>query len=200
MDDTDIDPSIAAAMGFGSFGNQAKKRKFNDDAFTGTSKPGKKDSSGANTTELGVRQKMQPATIDGEDAARAKKEKHKGSAPSGLAAFLQRAKEIPDPPPPITGTEKLSSASGNSLLPNVSLPPRLVANASLPPKPVRSLKGSHVEPGKGLDLSREDLYALSKGVKNERGDTYYFLPSFVEDPWRGWKGERGGLDDVTMLL
>jgi hypothetical protein len=36
--DMEIDPEIAAAMGFGSFGGAPKKRKFGaDDAFTNTS-------------------------------------------------------------------------------------------------------------------------------------------------------------------
>jgi hypothetical protein len=36
--DMEIDPEIAAAMGFGSFGGAPKKRKFGaDDAFTSTS-------------------------------------------------------------------------------------------------------------------------------------------------------------------
>lgn len=37
---------------------------------------------------------------------------------------------------------------------------------------------------------RRRLAALRKGVKNERGDTVYFLPSFLEDPWKILEEER----------
>ncbi|KAI7164804.1 hypothetical protein KC349_g341 [Hortaea werneckii] len=30
-----------------------------------------------------------------------------------------------------------------------------------------------------------DLQALRYGVKNDKEDTAYFLPSFIEDPWKG---------------
>lgn len=32
---------------------------------------------------------------------------------------------------------------------------------------------------------RPDLQALRYGIRNDRGDTAYFLPSFIEDPWKG---------------
>src|SRR4051812_11530472 len=59
----DIDPEIAAAMGFSSFGAQpsAKKRKYTqEDAIVDlpASAPQQK-SSGANSTQLGVRPKKQ---------------------------------------------------------------------------------------------------------------------------------------------
>ncbi|OCK96469.1 uncharacterized protein K441DRAFT_657131 [Cenococcum geophilum 1.58] len=60
-DDIDIDPEIAAAMGFSSFGNQLnnKKRKFNrQDTFVDASKL---NSSGANSIQLGARQKKIPS-------------------------------------------------------------------------------------------------------------------------------------------
>lgn len=37
----------------------------------------------------------------------------------------------------------------------------------------------------GQASGRQDLQSLRYGVKNERGDTAYFLPSFIEDPWKG---------------
>jgi len=33
------------------------------------------------------------------------------------------------------------------------------------------------------DGSTMNLQALRRGVRNERGDMAYFLPSFLEDPW-----------------
>ena len=61
-DDIDIDPEIAAAMGFSSFGNQLsnKKRKFNQDTFMDAPKPNS-SRTGANSMQLGVRQKKIPS-------------------------------------------------------------------------------------------------------------------------------------------
>lgn len=36
---------------------------------------------------------------------------------------------------------------------------------------------------KNSHVGEYDLQALRYGVKNERGDTVFFLPSFIEDPW-----------------
>jgi len=33
------------------------------------------------------------------------------------------------------------------------------------------------------DGSTMNLQALRRGIRNERGDMAYFLPSFLEDPW-----------------
>ncbi len=52
MEDDEIDPEIAAAMGFSSFGG-TKKRKY-DNRQSPKPKP---DASGANATEIGVRAK-----------------------------------------------------------------------------------------------------------------------------------------------
>ncbi|RMY04635.1 hypothetical protein D0867_10290 [Hortaea werneckii] len=40
-------------------------------------------------------------------------------------------------------------------------------------------------PLRGEASGQQDLQALRSGVKNERGDTAHFLPSFIEDPWKG---------------
>ncbi|KAL1853491.1 hypothetical protein Plec18170_005488 [Paecilomyces lecythidis] len=37
----------------------------------------------------------------------------------------------------------------------------------------------------GTVLSQKDLHRLAGGVKKENGDTVYFQPSFIEDPWAG---------------
>ena len=34
------------------------------------------------------------------------------------------------------------------------------------------------------DGSVMSLQALRRGIRNERGDMAYFLPSFLEDPWK----------------
>jgi len=51
--DMDIDPEIAAAMGFGSFGGASKKRKFGaDDAFTSASQEPQQVASKANAVPV----------------------------------------------------------------------------------------------------------------------------------------------------
>jgi hypothetical protein len=39
----------------------------------------------------------------------------------------------------------------------------------------------------GPPVSKAELNALRFGVKNENGDTIYFLPNFVENPWEKLK-------------
>lgn len=34
------------------------------------------------------------------------------------------------------------------------------------------------------DVSRDDLQAYRQGVMNENGHMVYFMPSFIEDPWK----------------
>ncbi|RMX92827.1 hypothetical protein D0868_13200 [Hortaea werneckii] len=47
--------------------------------------------------------------------------------------------------------------------------------------------GAHANQGSvgGEASGQQDLQALRYGVKNDKGDTAYFLPSFIEDPWKG---------------
>jgi hypothetical protein len=64
--DMEVDPEIAAAMGFGSFGGASKKRKFGaDDAFTSASqttpKPQENHASKANAVPVAeVRSQRRP--------------------------------------------------------------------------------------------------------------------------------------------
>lgn len=39
----------------------------------------------------------------------------------------------------------------------------------------------------GVIHERNNLQALRHGVKNEKGDMVYYLPSFIEDPWKDLK-------------
>ena len=39
----------------------------------------------------------------------------------------------------------------------------------------------------GAPIPESELRALQHGVVNGAGDTAYFLPSFVEDPWERLK-------------
>ena len=131
MDDMEIDPAIAAAMGFSGFGGKKRKQGGMDEAFVdpGTSKhskavPGK----GANNVPLGDRR----------------------------------------------ATEDTSSVRNSD---------DIIAHAEAPEPSdgmQRQANGSSV----GTSIDPTSLQALRQGVKNERGDMVYFLPSFIEDPWK----------------
>ena len=149
---------IAAAMGFGSFGG-TKKRKFDH-----TNSPkAKADASGANSTKLGVRVKK---------AAGA--EEHDSEKAAHQAALAQSDAHV--------GSQKTQTpASG--------LASFLARGQSLPDKPPATRPvGSEQSATEmisfgGPAISRAELNALRNGVQTENGDTAYFLPSFVEDPW-----------------
>jgi hypothetical protein len=163
------DSDIAAAMGFSSFGG-TKKRKYDQ---SNSPKP-RADASGANSTQLGVRTKK-PATdqIEDVDVAPDAKSTTSLAAPSlpqaksaqkpptatGLADFLARAQTLPNKPP---------DTQQNNSMPDQAEPPA----------------ADMVSFGGSL-ISRTELYALRFGVKNENGDTAYFLPNFIGDPWEG---------------
>jgi hypothetical protein len=168
MDDDEND-EIAAAMGFASFGG-TKKRKF--DHATSPKASAKADASGANSTKLGVRTKTTADTekngIEGtptslsNQAAQALPSAQPKAAPepaanSGLASFLARAQTLPNKPPGTVEMRHLPPPSDHSTTEMLSFG--------------------------GPSISRVELNALRNGVRNENGDTAYFLPSFVEDPW-----------------
>lgn len=41
------------------------------------------------------------------------------------------------------------------------------------------------------DARKPDQRSLRQGVRNERGDMVFFLPSFIEDPWRALRNGDG---------
>ncbi|KAF2195505.1 hypothetical protein K469DRAFT_699098 [Zopfia rhizophila CBS 207.26] len=172
---------IAAAMGFSSFGGT--KRKFND-----TNSPkntSKANTSGANSTRLGVRPKITPDEASSEDSipefdhesaldvqpskendsiqpyqdpqtSRAKGKRNQ-DAPSGLEGFVTRGQTL-------EGTRSKTQAAANPAAGNDS-------------------PSATVSFGRQA-ISQAELNALRQGVKSTEGDTVYFLPSFVEDPWK----------------
>lgn len=153
MEDFDENDEMAAMMGFSSFGG-TKKRKFDQ-----TKSPAKDDNSasGANSTELGVRTKASGnEKSDGEKASSASATTN--ASAGGLASFLARGQALPEKPPAPTPVHRGSTSQED---PSAS---ELVSFGGPP-------------------VSRSDLNALRFGVRNTDGDTAYFLPSFVEDPW-----------------
>ncbi|KAH5268317.1 hypothetical protein HBI71_068460 [Parastagonospora nodorum] len=172
--DEEEDLDIAAAMGFGSFGG-TKKRKY--DHASSPKAASKEDASGANTTQLGVRTKK-VATEELDDAAmnddanqisapatstQKPNKAPKPAAASGLADFLARAQTLPDKS---TNTPDTRSA----------------------PSQARQTAQDEMISFGGPAISKGELNALKFGVQNEYGDTAYFLPNFVEDPWEKLMG------------
>lgn len=153
---------IAAAMGFSAFGG-TKKRKFDQ----ANSPKGKLDASGANSTQLGVRSKKtekveEHGVDDPVNSTPADGNLHsmpsqtRTPAATGMAAFLARGQSL---------QESHGDQAQNSL-----------QNEADP-------SDSEMISFGGPPISKKELNALRSGVKDERGDTAYFLPSFVEDPW-----------------
>ncbi|KAF3033356.1 hypothetical protein E8E12_000707 [Didymella heteroderae] len=157
MEDFDENDEMAAMMGFSSFGG-TKKRKFDQ-----TKSPAKEQysASGANSTELGVRIKAP-----------------ENQPPSGEEAFSDASLVATKQPPPDGGLASFL-ARGQAL---PAKPPQAVS--------IRPEASSQADPSAfelvsfgGPPISRAELNALRQGVRNESGDTAYFLPTFVEDPW-----------------
>ncbi|RAR03270.1 hypothetical protein DDE82_005280 [Stemphylium lycopersici] len=160
MDEED-NADIAAAMGFASFGG-TKKRKFDH----ANSPKARADASGANSTKLGVRTKTASAETGIVDVA--------GADFVGQTKQAQADSSV--------GSEDTTLPTGSGLA------SFLARGQNLPEKPVglSELGGQStadtVSFG-GPSISKAELNALRNGVQNENGDTAYFLPSFVEDPW-----------------
>lgn len=160
MEDSDENDEMAAMMGFSSFGG-TKKRKYDQ-----TKSPAKEEysASGANSTELGVRIKApeNQTSGDGETPATSATATTMQPPPSGgLASFLARGQALPAKPPQ-----------------TVSSHPEVLSQADPSASEMVSFGGP--------SISRAELNALRFGVRNENGDAAYFLPSFVEDPWRSF--------------
>ena len=142
MDDLEIDPAIAEAMGFTSFGSKRRKHAARaDDAFIDDSSTQIPASTGANDVPLGVRpvantateQGQEPGSTQGETASAARVENTQEEQPKAVAASAEAQQD--------------NWTTGF-------------------PAP-------------------QELAALRRGVKNARGDMVVFMPSFIEDPWKG---------------
>ncbi|KAF2640424.1 hypothetical protein P280DRAFT_526790 [Massarina eburnea CBS 473.64] len=173
MSDEEGNEDIAAAMGFSSFGG-VKKRKY-DQTNSPKAKP---DASGANSTKLGVRPKLasedspvdnapqsQPPSASKTTTTKGKQNQNQPAA-SGLAAFLNRGQSLPDKPP-----------KSDEIQTNVPVTQELQGD----PDP------AHMISFGAKEIPRAELNVLRNGVKDGNGDTAYFLPSFVEDPWAGMR-------------
>ncbi|KAI4728319.1 hypothetical protein E4T49_03966 [Aureobasidium sp. EXF-10728] len=137
MDDLEIDPAIAEAMGFTSFGSKRRKHAARaDDAFIDDSGNHLPASTGPNDIPLGSRSAM---------ANPAEKVQEQESASKKTSTV--RAED----------TQEEQARAGQ-------------------------VQADHWTPG---FPNAQELAALRRGVKNARGDMVVFMPSFIEDPWKG---------------
>jgi hypothetical protein len=181
MDDTDIDPEIAAAMGFSSFGGP-KRRKFNHDAVIDGVNVNQPHKSGANTAPLGTRTAFSNAesnqlplehpshsNVPGVQDPNARNQ-------AALSHFSPQGFDLPKRPPKPEGqtnrTEKQSESA------NIDASPKTTAFPTGVPKQFFD------------KLTWKELEAFRKGVKDGNGDVAFFLPSFIEDPWAKLERER----------
>ena len=140
--DFGVDPEIAQAMGFSSFGMQpGKKRKLNTDAAWNVD--------GESENSIAVDSKN-PAT---RSSASSRALSHGISKVAADKEYLK------------PGAEQESAAG--------TIPPHRSTDTA-----------SKID---GNDA--ESLRALQHGVRNENGDMVYFLPSFLEDPWRNLRAQ-----------
>ncbi|KAH0261130.1 hypothetical protein KCU91_g14207, partial [Aureobasidium melanogenum] len=138
MDDLEIDPAIAEAMGFTSFGSKRRKHAARaDDAFIDDSSEHIPASTGANDILLGTR------AVPSETK---EKVQEQGSAEDNVA-LTKRGEGMQEE------QAKVGEAQADNWTPGFPSP--------------------------------QELAALRRGIKNARGDMVVFLPSFIEDPWKG---------------
>ena len=164
-DDFDIDPELAASMGFAAFGTQpnAKKRKFaHNDAVVDIAPAESK--SGANATQLGIRPRANEEK--GASAAEVSESNHAvmGKEHGGMYQL---------PAKPMFSDSRTSSSVQQT---------QAIDQSSS--EMYARIKGKRME-----ELDGSELAALSKGVRNEAGDMAYFKPSFFEDPWERLKSK-----------
>jgi hypothetical protein len=182
MDDTDIDPEIAEAMGFTSFGG-TKRRKFNHDAVVDT----KPHPSGANTAPLGSRSNpvngnSQQLPVGQPSYAGYQNSQHpKGPYAGGPSQTYQHGFDLPKRPPKWPETQMQMQAPEKSV-------ESQIAEISSP----TTAFPTGVPKGFFDKLTWKELEAFRKGVKDENGDVAFFLPSFIEDPWAKLEREAEG--------
>ena len=104
------------------------------------------------------------------------KGKQNQSGPSGLAQFLARGGAFKQDVPASESGDFGAKHSPDAVLPS---------DTPLPTKPTASIPSIPLG-----TFGCEDTHVLRKGVRNVQGDVAYFLPSFVEDPWRNQRKER----------
>ncbi|KAG9682899.1 hypothetical protein KCU95_g16747, partial [Aureobasidium melanogenum] len=136
MDNLEIDPAIAEAMGFTSFGSKRRKHAARaDDAFIDDSGKHIPASTGANDIPLGTR------AAPSETKEKVQEQGNSGDSAATRGEGMQEEQA------------EVGEVQADNWTPGFPAP--------------------------------QELAALRRGIKNARGDMVVFLPSFIEDPWKG---------------
>ncbi|QDS78146.1 hypothetical protein FKW77_004757 [Venturia effusa] len=179
MDDIVVDPAIAEAMGFSSFGG-TKRRKFNHDAATIDADITKTHSSGANAAPLGSRSSPSHEF----DPRKRSEDAHRPDSNQLMPPQTsQREFDLPKRHPktedwPATHRQEQVEKPIEDHNAEISSP-----TTAFP---------TGVPKGFFDKLTWKELEQFRKGVKDENGDVAYFLPSFIEDPWAKLEREAEG--------
>lgn len=205
-DDTGIDPAIAAQMGFSSFGAKGitTKRKYHDASFVEgqedqETKQKKHAGSGANNIALGARNRTEKTDIADDTSLEqigdrsisgspssvtiglerktqsGGRKKENTAEPSGLAAFLSRGQTLPEAPKPAVDPK----SSGP-----IEARPEIAAGTNAARPFSASPMATATDETAASRINGTTQQAYRHGVKNEQGDIVYFLPGFLEDPWK----------------
>jgi hypothetical protein len=194
------DPDLLSQMGFASFGAsiQSKKRKFNPRAdATSTasieiqeredSRRNQDKATGGNIIALGPRKPRVPHMAE-------------PSIDQGEGTIREISDEGPTytdgtPPAVDEANESMGVASENvtssTLVPTridkdavTFIPPSSDTRVSQSVLPIQRPKSPIIHGG----MTRSELAAYRRGVRNDRGDMVYYDSSFIEDPWAHLEG------------
>jgi hypothetical protein len=180
MEESEIDPEIAAAMGFSSFGTQpnAKRRKVADDAVVDMATYMYGQGKGANSIPLGNRRETSKSTVD--EAQPLNEENTTEAETEHLESNIS------------TGTEAIQTQSNNSHMNTAVGQKSENGGGQVPPaSEISALSDQSVQQvthtallEKTLEeLGPQELYQLRKGIRTQDGSIVYFQKSFIEDPW-----------------
>lgn len=157
-DGFEVDPALAAAMGFSAFGNATKRRKYvHHDAVVagveGTAGDGRVSAQGANAMPLGVKREAKRKRVLLEDG-------------DGGALIDDRVE--------VSTADDIAASRSDEAPKGDMLPLRVEERDD---RVAESSTGSH------------PIQAYRDGVRLATGDVAYFLPSFIEDPWKTLLGK-----------
>jgi len=188
-----IDPDIAAAMGFSSFGSQAKNKRRRPEI----------DEELAGATRVGKSPKIEPTNETSHSNQFPESAPPSAAGVSDLTATSRTVDEaepresiyqrMPETPNKAMPTQRKQHPAPGGLAAflqrGLSLPdhpdlgaehaPANVAESAVPPLELpKPILEKRLE-----ELSPQDLQALARGVPNERSDMVFFQKNFIEDPW-----------------
>jgi len=191
-----VDPDIAAAMGFSSFGSKAKnkrRRRDFDEEPSAATRVGKSPKIGP--TNDGSRSDEIPESAPSSAIARDPTTHQAMTNPSAdevepRESIYQRMPETPNKATPTKRNQNPAPGGLAAFLQRgLTLPDGPNISAEQTTENVADSAVPHLELPKSIlekrleELSPQDLGVLARGVPDEMGDVVYFQMNFLEDPW-----------------